>query len=222
MAKGRMLNKKISRDEKVNSLSSVKSQLIFTWIIPHLDKNGCFHGDSSAIKALVFPSNRFISARQINKSLQEFAAKLLIVRYNVQGISYIHYPNFDKNQPNLRKDREAESDIPPYPKLTDFTPSITPSITPDISKAEAEAEAEVEAEGERALYAQLPLAVASFLEGYHVTLEDTAIKDLVSWCGKLPVENILKGLKDSIDHDAHSWAYARTIFQRIESERGKK
>lgn len=117
MAKGRMLNKKISLDEAVDDLSCDTSRLLFSWLISHLDYNGCYFGDAEIVKSNIFPLRKDISAKKIERFLQEMEKKYLIIRYWVGKMQYLFMPSFDKNQPNLRKDREANSDIPPYPEL---------------------------------------------------------------------------------------------------------
>ena len=74
MARGRMISKAISLDEKVNSLSDDTARLLFTWLIPHLDCEGRQHGDAMTIKSIVFP-RRNISIRKVEKYLKEMEKK---------------------------------------------------------------------------------------------------------------------------------------------------
>jgi len=112
MAKGRMLNKKISLDEKVNQLSCDTARLLFTWMIAHLDQNGCFYADPNIVKNLVFPRRDDLKIKKIAQILDEFDALGLIQRYKLNEEPYLYYPHFEQNQPGLRKEREAKSDIP--------------------------------------------------------------------------------------------------------------
>ena len=87
MAKGRMLNKKISNSKAVNSLP-LGAELLYTWLIAHLDVNGCFYGDAKMVNHLVFPRKNF-SDRQIESWLKMLeqtknsGSHPLIYRYKV-------------------------------------------------------------------------------------------------------------------------------------------
>ena len=113
MARGRMISKAISLDEKVNSLSDDTARLLFTWLITHLDCEGRLHGDALTVKSIVFP-RRNISPKRIEKYLSEFEKNGLIIRYGVNGNAYLFLPHFEKHQTGLQKRREAQSQIPPF------------------------------------------------------------------------------------------------------------
>src|ERR1035437_5972520 len=98
MARGRMLNKKISNSKQVNDLPEM-AQLLFTWLIPHLDCNGCFYGSAEMIKSLVFPRKKYskkiiegwLSAMEDSRGGDNSA---LIVRYFAGGEQYLFMPGF--------------------------------------------------------------------------------------------------------------------------------
>lgn len=113
MAKGRMLLNSVSLDEKLNSLSSDTCRLLFTWMLPHLDKEGRTYGEPEIIKGTVFPRLKHISVKKVEKMLAELHSKGLIFCYSVDNNAYISYPNFDLHQIGLRKERESRSRIPP-------------------------------------------------------------------------------------------------------------
>ena len=110
MPRGRMLNKKISIDDKVNSLS-IKSMLIFTWMIPHLDCEGRIMAVPDKIKYEIFPINKGVSTKNISESLKEMQEKELVVLYGENNV-YCQFLGFEKNQ-KIDKNREAQSMIPP-------------------------------------------------------------------------------------------------------------
>ena len=111
MVRGRMISKEISLDEKVNALSDDTARLIFTWMIPHLDREGRIYGEARVIKSIVIPRLHH-SEKKVEKYLKEFEKLGLILRYSVNGNQYISTPHFDKHQPGLRKEKEAQSKIP--------------------------------------------------------------------------------------------------------------
>lgn len=123
-----MLSKDISLDEKVDALSCDSARLLFTWLIPHLDVEGRMYGDARLIKSIVVPRRNY-SLRTIEKYLNEMEKLGLIQRYfannfstnrgkvgqNISKNQYLFAPNFEKHQVGLRKDKEAQSRIPPLP-----------------------------------------------------------------------------------------------------------
>jgi hypothetical protein len=115
MAQGRMLNRRISLNKKVNDLAP-ESALCFTWGIAHLDRDGRIHGDPELFKQIVVPRRKDITSEKIESFIREWAEKGLVIWYETDGDLYIQYPKFKENQLGLRYDREAESHIPPPQK----------------------------------------------------------------------------------------------------------
>ena len=111
MARGRMLNNKISLNKAVNKLSD-RSQLAYTWAISHLDFNGVMHGEPSIFLSIVFPRRRDIKATEVEKFINEWSLAGLVVYYEDDGDYWLHFPAFEENQVGLRKDRETASGYP--------------------------------------------------------------------------------------------------------------
>lgn len=111
MAKGRILNKKISLNKIVNELSPL-SALTFTWTISHLDRDGRIHGDPTTLRSIVIPRRKDITDADMAKFIKEWAKAKLIQWYQSDGDWWIQFPKFQENQIGLRYDREPKSDIP--------------------------------------------------------------------------------------------------------------
>ena len=112
MARGRMLLKRISMSEKINKgLTCDTSRLLYTWILAHLDVNGCYYADPILVKNTIFPWREDISVSKIKQYLQEMRDCGLIILYG-QNEEYLHYPDFIEKQPKINADREGKSDIP--------------------------------------------------------------------------------------------------------------
>jgi hypothetical protein len=107
-----MLNKKISLNKAINTLSDDTSRLLFTWTIAHLDVEGRVPGDPCILKAWVVPRLTHITEEMVRECIHEWHNKDLIIWYEANDDLWIQFPEFDKNQPNLRKDREEPSNIP--------------------------------------------------------------------------------------------------------------
>lgn len=113
MAAGRIINSVICKDKKVSELSDDTCRLAFTWLLTFADKEGRTYGDPSIVRSMLFPRRDDFTNTQMEKYIAEWQEKGMVFWYEVDGDKYISFPNFEKNQPNLRKDREAESIIPP-------------------------------------------------------------------------------------------------------------
>ncbi len=114
MARGRFLSKNISLDRDINQLD-IKSALIWTWLIAHLDVEGRFFADPAVIKGQVLPRKKEIEVEDIQNALDKLVKQGKIFIYEDRGDKYLYMPKFASHQVGLRKDREAPSDIPAPP-----------------------------------------------------------------------------------------------------------
>lgn len=112
MATGRMLNKSISLNKAIASMSDDTSRLLFTWAISHLDVEGRIHGDPVLFRSIVAPRLTHITDAMVEGYIAEWAEKELIIWYEADGDMWIAFPRFEDNQRGLKKDREAKSRIP--------------------------------------------------------------------------------------------------------------
>lgn len=113
MARGRFISNAIITDRKVNELSSDTVRLAFTWWITLADKEGRVVADEFLMKAALFPRRSEITAEVCWKIASELAEKDFILLYqDDSGEKYGQFPNFEKHQKGLRKDREPASEIP--------------------------------------------------------------------------------------------------------------
>lgn len=112
MAKGRMLQKRISNSRKMANLSSDTVRLLYTWMLSHLDINGCFYADPVMVNNIVFTRLQK-PLKQISEALDELERVGLINRYKTDGEQYLQYPDFEDKQPSLQRDREGTPNIPP-------------------------------------------------------------------------------------------------------------
>ena len=110
MAKGRMIAKEIAIDKNVNELSD-KSALLYTWIIPFLDKEGRFYALPEQIKGHIVPYRKTFSLKVIEDCLAEMVSCNLIRVYG-ENKEYLVCKGFlTHNKPHLH---EPDSKIPEY------------------------------------------------------------------------------------------------------------
>jgi hypothetical protein len=111
MPAGRIILKSISESKKLSLLKTDGARLLYTWLILHVDVNGCFSGDPEVVNGKVFTRLKK-SPRKIEEYLDDLAGVGLIVRYRVNGDVYLQAPTFEEKQPFLNRDREAKPVIP--------------------------------------------------------------------------------------------------------------
>jgi len=117
MPVGRIILKSISQSKKLSGLKSHGARLLYTWLIPNLDKNGCFSGEADVIKGMIF-TRLPDTDEEIELYLDDLERVGLIIRYKVNGDMFLNVPDFEDRQPNLNKDREGKTNIPlPTPDL---------------------------------------------------------------------------------------------------------
>ena len=154
MAEGRFISRNIAFSEQLGQVS-MEADYLFMRMLPHLDCDGRLAGSPTSIRARVCPLRKEMTDVEVSTAIAELDQARLIVWYEVDGFQYVEYPNFEKYQVGLRKNREAASKIPASTSLgaaririTQTTPAIiaensgpTPDInrsTPDNSKGSKE------------------------------------------------------------------------------------
>ncbi len=136
MASGRIIQNKICRSKTVHDLSTDLSRLGFTWFITHADRDGRVPADPAVVKSLIFPRRIDISIEAMEAMLKEWDDAGLIVLYAADGDRFAYFPEFRKNQPKMRYEKEAESTIPvPPPQGTDQVRTYS-APTPEQGRSE--------------------------------------------------------------------------------------
>ena len=132
MAQGRIIVNAIAADRKINNLSDDTSRLAFTWLITFADCEGRTYGDPAVVRSMLFPRRDDITIDRMEKYIREWADAGLIVWYETSGDTWISFCKFDKNQPGLRKDREAPSRIPHPPVIDADKIQNNSGVTPEL------------------------------------------------------------------------------------------
>lgn len=116
MARGRMLNRKISQDTRVATLHrelGPDAVILFTWMIPHLDRDGRISGEPEVLAGTVAPLIPSIDAELAEKTLALASEIGLLIWYEDETEArFVSYPSFAANQVGLRYKREPASDFP--------------------------------------------------------------------------------------------------------------
>jgi len=111
MARGRMIDKRVSMSKKLGKISD-ESKVLWFMILPHIDREGRIaFDDLEDLKDEIIPKFKDWELKKIADCLNELADIKLIRLYpNGENIA-IQYERFEDFQTGLRKDREAPSKI---------------------------------------------------------------------------------------------------------------
>ncbi len=105
-----MLNKSISLSAQVNKLK-LKSKIIYTWAIPHLDDYGLISNDQEVIKAMVVPMIKDIEITDIN----EFILDAEAVGLTKEWSDCIEFLGFENHQ-SITAEKRAKCHFSKNPK----------------------------------------------------------------------------------------------------------
>ncbi len=118
--------KRICESRKLALLKSDGARLLFTWLIPNVDVNGCFSGDPEVVKGKIFTRLKK-PINTVEKYLQDLHDVELILRYNISGDDYLYIINFSEHQPHINPEREGKTEIPqPTPEQLRSNSGATP------------------------------------------------------------------------------------------------
>lgn len=144
MPVGRIVLKIISESKKLSLLKTDGARLLYTWLIPHLNVNGCYSADPVVISGKVF-TRLGKTIEEINQYLNNLEENNLIIRYSTDGDDFLIMPNFKEKQPSLNPSREGKINIPlPTPGQLQSRSRPTPTEYKDklnISKVKSTADA---------------------------------------------------------------------------------
>ena len=126
MPQGRIILKRICQSRKLADLKTDGARLLYTWLIPCVDINGCFSGDPEVVKGQVFTRLKK-TVKVITGYLEDLVDVGLVVWYEANGDRFLHIPDFIEKQPSLNPNKEAESTIPlPTPDQLQTNSRLTP------------------------------------------------------------------------------------------------
>jgi len=206
MARGRMLSKVISLDEKVNALSDDTCRLLFTWLIPHLDCEGRIYGDALTVKSIVFP-RRSISGGRIEKYLKELEKHGLVFRYSVNGNEYLLMKGFEKHQPGLQKSKESPSQIPPIaPELLQSNDGVA------LIEVKGEVKTKQKEEGS-SCSSQNTVEVCGVYQEAIGELSEAMENELNLAVKMFSASWVIDAIREAVKKDRNSWPYIAGILK---------
>lgn len=121
MATGRFIDKGISVNARVNGMSR-DAAFVFTWAIPHCDRDGLIEGDRRVLFAKICPMQEDLRAR-MNDIVEEWKESGLVKEYEYREGTVLWFTGFHEHQKLSRYEKEVPSRFPKPPGLfTDDCP----------------------------------------------------------------------------------------------------
>lgn len=112
MADGRMLKRVITRSQKLAAVKTDKARLLWFYMLPYTDVEGRIEADIGDIREdIIRRQRRGYTIDVIVDCLKDLHRVGLIGLYEVGGKHYLYFSRFHDEQ-KIRRDREAESQIP--------------------------------------------------------------------------------------------------------------
>lgn len=134
MARGRMIDKRISMSKKLGRVSD-KARTLYFMIYPHLDRDGRIaFDDLDDLKVEIIPYFKDWNTKKIADSLNELAGIRLIILYPDDKKIAMEFIRFEDFQ-DLRYDREAKSKVSNPPRTPESSGGyrITPALSLSLS-----------------------------------------------------------------------------------------
>lgn len=136
MARGRMIDKRVSNSKKLGRISD-KGKVLWFMLYPHLDREGRIaFDDLEDLQDEILPRFFDWTLKDITASINEIADVGLIHLYSDKEKIAMEFKKFEAFQIGLRKDREAKSIIgsPKNPESSGVLQS-TPALSISISRS---------------------------------------------------------------------------------------
>ena len=113
MPDGRFVNKSISVNERLGRVSPLAA-ILFTWCIPHLDRDGRMAGGVAQIRGAALPLRADVTDEVIPNLIRELGD--LVRWYEIDGKKVLELPGFLDEQRGGQSwyNREAQSRFPPH------------------------------------------------------------------------------------------------------------
>jgi hypothetical protein len=128
MAEGRMLNRSVATDDRLNAMSR-DAMLLYLMAVPHLDRDGLTDGRPRVLWATVAPLQDEWFQR-VDALIDEWVASELVVRYHGEDRPILFFTGFAKNQSRMLYQRERASKFPCPPGFVRTPSGLRPAGDP--------------------------------------------------------------------------------------------
>lgn len=215
----RIIKESIRTSKTVNAMSDFQFRL-WAYLITYVDDYGRGSADPELLKGFVFPRRKGVTESTIEKTLAELATIGSIHLYEVDGESYLCFPNWGDHQ----RIQQKKSKFPPPPAKNNSIQKSTVTygeLPPESNPIQSEYKSESEPESEPAcagaagddsrpdfntveVYAANNLAV----------MNGANMQEFATYKEDLPEELIRHAIDEACAQGKRTWSYVRAILNR--------
>lgn len=112
MARIRTIKPEFARSASTAQLSR-DARLLFLLLLPEVDDDGRMLGSAKLLDGLLYPSDDDVTAKKIERWLEECERAGMVTLYEVTGTRYLQITNFAKHQ---KVSHKRDSVLPPPPR----------------------------------------------------------------------------------------------------------
>ena len=208
----RILKESIRTSKKVNGLTDFQFR-VWAYLITYVDDYGRGSAEPDILKGFVFPRRKGVTEANIRDALSEMACMGLIQLYEVDGDSYLCFPNWQKHQTV----RAAKSKFPApenaceQMQANDFNCMQTQANAPVFDNRESLFDNRESSSGNDAR-ARLN-TVEAYASGNLQYLSPGNMEELVLFKEDLPDDVIRFAIDEACANGAPRWSYVAAILR---------
>lgn len=211
----RIIKDSIRTSKSVNSLSDFEFR-VWTYLITYVDDYGRGSADPELLKGFVFPRRKGVTEQQISTVLASLATTGMITLYEVDGESFLCFPNWDKHQ----RIQSKKSKFPAPQKSTvsygDSRPEYNTNTNP-------ESELESEEKSSSSLSAPVRVeilanpavgsVISDFLDRINATAPKSCLDELANYAKTLGEAVCKRAFDIALAEKKTNWGYIHGILR---------
>lgn len=208
----RILKESIRTSKKINGLTDFQFR-VWAYLITYVDDFGRGSAEPDILKGFVFPRRKGITEASIQDALREMACMGLILLYEVDGESYLCFPNWEQHQ-----NRRATSSK--FPSPDDGRKQLQADAS---NRMQTQADAPVTrnsildtrySSSESVLDARANMQTVEVYAANNLqVLSPGNMEDLASFKTDLPDDLIRYAIDEACANGAPRWAYVSAILR---------
>lgn len=205
----RIIKESIRTSKSINAMTDFQFRM-WAYLVTYVDDYGRGSADPELLKGFVFPRRKGVTESTIEKTLAELATIGSIHLYEVDGESYLCFPNWSDHQ----RIQQKKSKFPPPPAKIDKLQKPTVShgeLPPESNPIRIQSEAEAE-DASRPSFDTVEVYAANNLQ----VMTGGNMQEFADFKASLPEELIRHAIDEACAAGKRSWAYTRSILRRYE------
>lgn len=215
----RIIKESIRTSRSVNNMTDFEFRL-WVHLITYVDDFGRGSADPEILKGFLFPRRKGVTDTQIENVLCKMATAGIILLYDVDGESYLQFPNWEKHQSVRAKVSkfpapestcmQMHADESRCLQMRPYSESYSESR---IQNPEADAESTRAREKSTATAGE-PDGLTVYAANNLQFMSPRAFEELASFREDMPEDMIKHAIDAACDNGARTWAYTRSILNR--------